>query len=130
MAEPTTCGQGLADNAGLPARLADLTAAMGSVLEQHMTALDLTDPRSKAEHAVYEELASAHRRIADWLRATAERMAGQSDLPMGTHDLRAIRDPATTQAFETLVHAKRNLLDLLRETAEADHAMLDTMRSA
>lgn len=37
--EATTCGQGLAEHAALPARLSDLTAAMADVLENHMRSL-------------------------------------------------------------------------------------------
>jgi hypothetical protein len=77
MSEPSTCGQGLAENAALPAGLAQVTEAMAGMLERHMIALDLTDPRSTAEHAVYGELAAAHRRIADQLRAAADRMDAQ-----------------------------------------------------
>lgn len=128
MSEPSTCGQGLAENAALPAGLADVTEAMAGMLERHMIALDMTDPHSVAEHAVYEELAAAHRLIADQLRAAAERMDAQRDLPMGPHDMAAIAHPATLQAFQTLVDAKRHLLSLLRDSVDEDDAMLDMMR--
>ena len=100
------------------------------MLERHMTALDLTDPHSAAEHAVYGELAAAHRRAAGQLHAAADRMEAQRDLPMGPHDMPAIMHPATAQAFQTLVDAKRHLLTLLRDSAEEDDAMLDMMRDA
>jgi hypothetical protein len=100
---------------------------MAGMLERHMTALDRTDPHSTAEHTVYDELAAAHRRIADQLRAAADRMDAQRDLPMGPHDMAAITHPATAQAFQTLVEAKRHLLTLLRDTADEDAAMLDMM---
>jgi hypothetical protein len=107
-----------------------VTEAMAGMLERHMTALDLTDPHSTAEHAVYGELAATHRRIADQLRAAANRMDAQRDLPMGPHDMAAVTHPATAQAFQRLVDAKRHLLTLLRETADEDDAMLDMMRDA
>jgi hypothetical protein len=128
MSEPSTCGQGLAESAALPAALAQVTEAMAGMLERHMTALDLNDPRSAAEHAVYGELATTHRRAADQLRAVADRMDAQRDLPMGPHDMAAIAHPATTQAFQTLVDAKRHLLTLLRDTADEDDAMLELMQ--
>jgi hypothetical protein len=127
VSEPSTCGQGLAQNAALPAGLAQVTDAMAGMLERHMTSLDLTDTHSRAEHAVYGELAAAHRRIADQLRAAADRMDAQRGLPMGPHDMAAITDPATLQAFQALVEAKRHLLTLLRDTADEDDAMLDAM---
>jgi hypothetical protein len=127
MSEPSTCGQGLAENAALPAALARVTEAMAGMLERHMIALDMTDPRSAAEHAAYGELAAAHRLIADGLRGAADRMDAQRDLPMGPHDMAAIAHPASTQAFQTLVDAKRHLLALLRDTADEDDAMLEMM---
>ena len=130
VSEPSTCGQGLAENAALPAALALVAGAMAGMLERHMAALDLTDQNSIAEHAVYDELATAHRRIADQLRVAADRMGAQRDLPMGPHDMAAITHPATAQAFQTLVDAKRRLLTLLRDTAEEDDAMLHLMRDA
>jgi hypothetical protein len=130
MSEPSTCGQGLAENAALPAALARVTEALAGILEQHTIALEMTDPRSAAEHAVYGELAAAHRRIADQLRAVADSMDAQRDLPMGPHDMAALTHPATMQAFQTFVGAKRNLLSLLRDTADEDDAMLEMMRGA
>ena len=130
MSEPATCGQGLAESAALPGALAQVTDAMAGMLERHMTALDLSDPHSTAEHEVYGELAAAHRQIAGQLRAAADRMAAQRDLPMGPHDMAAIAHPDTAQAFQTLVEAKRQLLTLLRDTADEDNAMLAMMRNA
>jgi hypothetical protein len=130
VSEPSTCGQGLAQSAALPAGLAAVAEAMAGMLERHMTALDLTDPHSTAEHAVYADLAAVHRRAAGHLRAAADRMDAQRDLPMGPHDMAAIAHPATVQAFQNLVDAKRSLLALLRDTADEDDEMLDMMRGA
>jgi hypothetical protein len=130
VSESSTCGQGLAESAALPAALAQVTEAMAGMLAQHMTALDQADPRSAAEYAVYGELAAAHRRAAGQLRAVADGMAAQRDLPMGPHDMTAIADPAATWAFQTLVEAKRHLLTLLRGSADEDDAMLEMMRDA
>jgi hypothetical protein len=130
MSEPTTCGQGLAESAALPDALARVATAMAGVLERHMLALDLTDERSAAEHAVYGELAATHRRAADHLRAVADGMDAQRDLPMGPHDMAAMAHPAALRDFHALVDAKRHLLALLRDTAAEDDAMLEMMRDA
>jgi hypothetical protein len=42
-----TCGEGLAANSILPAKLAELMAAQAEVLERHTRALDPTRPRKK-----------------------------------------------------------------------------------
>ena len=39
MSEQPTCGQGLAQNADLPANLVDLFGAVAEILEVHLTAL-------------------------------------------------------------------------------------------
>jgi hypothetical protein len=129
MSEEWTCGQGLAANAALPAGLAQVAEATAGMLERHMVALEVSDPRSAAEHEVYAELAATHRRIADQLRATAERMDAQRELPMGPHDMAAIAHPDTTLAFQTLVDAKRHLLTLLRDAVAEDDEMLEMMRA-
>jgi hypothetical protein len=130
VSEPSTCGQGLAANAALPAALARVAEAMAGMLERHMTALDPGDPDAAAEHAVYGDLAATQRRAAGELSAAAERMDAQRDLPMGPHDMAAVTHPATAEAFQALVDAKRHLLALLRDTADEDDAMLGMMRDA
>jgi hypothetical protein len=39
MSEQQTCGEGIAQNAALPANLADLFGAVAEILEVHLTAL-------------------------------------------------------------------------------------------
>src|SRR3954452_24306874 len=75
-----TCGKGLAANADLPAKLAGLLAARADVLEQHMKALDLTDPASRQERDAYDSLAGTHREIAAELDRMAQQMAGYRSL--------------------------------------------------
>jgi hypothetical protein len=43
MTEDWTCGQGLAKNAEVPARLADLASSMAGLLEAHTRALDVSN---------------------------------------------------------------------------------------
>ncbi|MGH8310602.1 MAG: hypothetical protein ACRETX_12525, partial [Steroidobacteraceae bacterium] len=64
MDEQRTCGQGLAEHAALPAKLAELTDAVAETLERHQEALDLSDESSRREHAAYVELAQQHRSTA------------------------------------------------------------------
>jgi hypothetical protein len=44
-----TCGHGLAGNAVLPAKLAELMAAQADVLERHTLALDPSDLHARRE---------------------------------------------------------------------------------
>ena len=81
-----TCGKGLAENSLVPARMAELIAALAEVLEVHMKALDLADASSRKEFHAYRKLATEYGELADRLEATAQQMAGYRDLPMGRHD--------------------------------------------
>src|SRR2546425_7755292 len=90
---PTTCGQGVAANSVLPAKLAELIAARAEILERHMKALDLSDPHSKAESKAYTQLVAAHRSAAASLKSLSDQMASFRDLPMGRHDLAVMTDP-------------------------------------
>jgi hypothetical protein len=118
--EPT-CGQGLAYNAPLPAKMAEVTGLLADILELHLPSLDLTDPLSQREFEVYQELLSWYREISGRMRETARHMADQQDLPMGRHDLQAAASPQMAQTFATFVQRKRELLALLQQ-AEADDA--------
>jgi hypothetical protein len=124
MADEPTCGKGVAANATLPAKLAELTAAVAANLEAHMPTLDRTDPAAAREHEVYGELAAEHRDLAARLAATAEHMAAQRDLAMGRHDEAALAGPEVRVAFERLVHVQEELADLLRERLDLHRAML------
>jgi hypothetical protein len=128
MTEPDdqpTCGKGLAAHAPLPAKLAELTAAVADVLAGHMPSLDLTDERSRAEHEAYAALVHEHRAAAEQLRATAARMAGSRDLPMGRHDVAVLSTPEAMAPFARFVRLEEELVALLRARLAQDRAMLD-----
>ena len=119
-----TCGRGLAEHAVVPAKLAELTGALGRVLELHMAALDLGDPASREECAAYEELSGAYRAIAGELSAVARRMAGYRHLPMGRHDMAAMTAPANAEAFAGYVRIESELAELLEQRLKMDRAMV------
>jgi hypothetical protein len=130
MEEQQTCGKGLAGNSVLPARLGELIACLAQNLEVHMKALDLRDPNAEKEHDAYSGLAGEHREIAARLHAVADQMAGYRDLPMGSHDEKAMSDRAVLEAFEKFVESKQQLLALLQATAQQDQTMLAVMRGS
>jgi hypothetical protein len=122
---PTTCGQGVAANAALPAKLAELIAVRAEVLERHIKALDLSDPRSQLESEAYARLVASHRSAAASLRNLSEQMASYGDLPMGRHDMAAMSDPkGQMEAFGRYVSLERELVELLRSKLEQEQAML------
>ena len=103
MPDQAACGKGLAQNAALPAKLADAIEAVAANLSAHMTALDARDPKARAERDAYASLFAKHRTAAAQLRAIAEEMAGYRDLPMAPHDADVMQGPALRQPFERLV---------------------------
>jgi hypothetical protein len=122
-----TCGQGVADNAVLPALLAEVTEAMASNLQVHMAALELDDEPARQEHAVYLRLTEEHRQASARLRGISQEMAAARDLPMGRHDQQAMSSPEVAEAFQRLVRAKQELLALLQRMVEQDQRMLAEM---
>ena len=70
----------------MPRRVAIYLAELAETLELHRAMLVLDDTKSKDEDAVYFDLAARYRDIAASLRAAADRMSAQRDLPMGAHD--------------------------------------------
>jgi hypothetical protein len=127
VAEQPTCGQGLAANSALPAKLGELTAAVAEVLETHTKALDLEDENARQEHAAYLKLAEEQRQTAARLLTTGEEMAGYRDLPEARHDPNAMRSPQVAATFERFVKVEQELLALLEERVEQDRAMLREM---
>jgi hypothetical protein len=123
-----TCGKGLAESSALPAKLAELVDAVAEILDVHMEALDLSDAKSRKERDAYRGLVSEHRKIAAELQATARRMAGYRDLPMGRHDPASMAAPRPAEVFATFVEIEDELVTLLRKRLESDRAMLREMR--
>ena len=120
-----TCGKGVAANAVLPARLAELMAARAEVLERHTRALDLTDPASRQELDAYTSLVRAHRAIANDLARLARQMAAFRDQPMGRHDLAVMADPSgQAEAFGRFVGIERQLAALLQTKLEEEQRLL------
>ena len=129
-AEPgvQTCGRGLAAHAPLPAALGRLTDAVADILDAHLPMLDVTDPYSAREEAAYVRLVEEHRRTAALLSATAERMAGYRDLPMGRHVDDAAAGAQMAERFARFVALEEELVALLEARLRQDRAMLDAMR--
>jgi hypothetical protein len=84
----------------------------------------LTDERSRKERDAYAALATAYRKIAEDLQATAAQMAAYRKLPMGRHDEKAMSDPKLLRAFERFVTLEQDLLDVLQSRVERDRKML------
>jgi hypothetical protein len=129
-AQPQTCGQGLAEHAVLPERIAPMIDALADNLETHVQALDLTDPDARAERDAYERLASQHRGIAAQLEAVGAEMAGYEDLPMGRHDEAALTSVEAVDAFERFARAQTELLAVLGQMDARNREMLEQMRPA
>jgi hypothetical protein len=125
-----TCGQGLAENSILPAKLGELTASVAEILELHTRALDLADENSRSEYTAYRELAKKHRNLAAQLQEIARQMAGYRDLPMGRHDPTAMSAPEAVEAFKTFVGLEQDLSALVETRLEQDRQMVAEMVGA
>jgi hypothetical protein len=127
MDNPTTCGQGLAEHAALPARMGQLVLALAETLDLHTKTLDLTDASARMEQTVYRELGERFGNIAVALQGVAREMERQRDLPMGAHDADKLADPALATAFEQLVSREQQLLELLQHNLDRHRQMLEQM---
>jgi hypothetical protein len=130
MPDQATCGKGLAENAALPAKLAEVIDAVGDNLSEHMTALDPRDPAARIERDAYATLLTKHRDAAVQLRAIAEEMAGYRDLPMAPHYPEVMRDQKLRRAFERLVALEKDLRAYFDDRIEREDAMLASARPA
>ena len=124
MDDQPTCGKGLAANASLPDLFGRLTAATAAILEAHLAMLDVSDPRSATEHALYVAVVEEHRRAAAVLRAIADRMTGARDLPMGRHLNVPEANSEMGRAFAEFVEGETALRALLDARLVEDRQML------
>jgi hypothetical protein len=123
--DPQTCGQGLAANADLPAKLAELMAVQADVLERHTKALDTTDANAKIEIDAYTSLVMSHRSVAGALKSLAQEMRSYHHLPMATHDVAVMTDPkGQMEPFRRFVAAERDLVALLQAKLAAEEALV------
>ena len=120
----STCGEGLAHHSTLPAKMADLVAAVAKNLEAHLAAIDQRDERSRPEHDAYVLLIHQHHDIETRLRALAREMAGYAGLPMAVHDPEAMAAPGGRRAFEHLVSEERALVTMLQNWIAEHETML------
>ena len=124
-ADQPTCGKGLAANAVLPARLAELLTVQAEVLERHGQAIDLTDPHGQAELDAYTALARAHRASAAELAKLAEQMASYRDLPMARHDMTVMTNPqGQMEAFRRFVAIEQQIMAVLQAKLQEDQKLL------
>jgi hypothetical protein len=128
--EEKTCGQGLAENSDLPAKIGELMAAMSAVLETHREALAPRDANSRREDEAYRELAQALRKVGEDLRGVATRMTGYRNLAMGKHDTAVLSAPKAVQSFEKFVRMEGEIVALLQRRLVNDRWMLDQMRGS
>jgi hypothetical protein len=129
MDDKPTCGKGLAANASLPDLFGRLTASTAAILEAHLAMLDVSDPRSATEHAVYVGLMEEHRHAAAVLHAIAERMTGARDLPMGRHLSVPEANSEMGRAFAEFVEGETALRALLDARLVEDRQMLAAMQA-
>lgn len=130
MTEKRSCGEEMAEQSSLPAKLAALTESVAHNLEMHIQTLNLEDEHARRENAAYHTLRTAHHEIADRLRAISEDMASYRDLPMSLHDAEALSAPEVSEAFDRFVTAEQDLLVLLQSRVAQDQATLREMRRA
>ncbi len=123
-----TCGEGMAQHAVLPAKLAPWFAALAETLELHRAMIVKSDANAPAEDEAYRDLALAYRGIAEQVQRAATRMAACRELPMPAHDEAAFGKPQL-EAFERYVGAQNALLSVLKIAAEQDQEMLQGMQS-
>jgi uncharacterized protein YndB with AHSA1/START domain len=123
-----TCGEGLAQHALLPAKLAPWFAALAETLELHRALIVKSDANAQAEDDAYRDLAQSYREIGEQVQRAATRMAACRELPMPAHDESAFGE-RQLDAFQRYVGAQNALLSVLKLAAEQDQKMLQGMAS-
>ena len=121
----TTCGKGLAANAVLPSKIAELLEAQATVLERHKQSIDQTDPNAAPELEAYTRLAANYYSAANQLADLATQMAAYRDLPMPRHDPSVMTAPGgQMDAFRAFMSVESELQALLEQKLKSEAAFL------
>lgn len=124
MTEQPTCGEGLAANAAVPAKMAQFLDSLADTLDSHIEALVPGDDKAALERRAYMSLVQQYRDASSRLAAAAREMAGYKVLPMGAHDEQVLTRADALEPFRNYVQTKRELLDLLTDSYAIDQRML------
>ena len=128
MDQPATCGQGVAEYAPLPEKVAALFATMAATLAHHRKALDLSDGAAREEDGDFAKLVDELGELVTRLRSVEARMSGYRNLPMGRHDESIMGGPITLKTFAEYVAREQELVKLLEDQLARDQARLESMR--
>jgi len=128
--EQWTCGKGLAEHAKVPAKIADLLAALAENLRAHLPTIDTSARAGRTERDAYAHLSREYEAVAAHLAGTAERMRSYRDLPAAPHHEEALADHGPMAAFERFVTLEHELAELLAASAEHDRQLLRGNRPA
>jgi hypothetical protein len=123
-----TCGKGLAANAALPERTANLLIAIAAVLDNHTRALDPGDASGELEISAYRRIVDEHRAAAERLAALARAMKSYRDLPMAEHDMAVLTNAESIAAMAAFVRAEEELVPLLRDRITEHREMLEQLK--
>lgn len=126
MADEATCGTGMASNAILPTRMAEVMAALADVVTRHTESLDSDEVAGAAESEAWLAIATEHRQLARQLSAAADHMESQQDLPVANHDMSVLTSENAMSALEHYVAAQERLSELLRQQLSEFRTMLDS----
>lgn len=125
--QPATCGEGLSANAVVPEKLGIFIGAMAELLQNHMRALDRSDPNARLEREAYEELVKQQRAIASSLSALAAAMRAYRNLPAAPHDEGVLADQRSAEVFTAFLGAEEELSGQLQKGIDSHRAMLNAM---
>jgi hypothetical protein len=123
-----TCGQGLAQHAGVPAKIAAFLTSLAENLDAHVPTIDVSDSSGRAERDAYVGLTTEYTAIAARLDATAKQMSRYRDLAAAGHDPEALSDPRILELFESFVTIESELAELIRGSADRDREALRSFR--
>jgi uncharacterized protein YndB with AHSA1/START domain len=121
--DPETCGQGVAQHADLPAKIARVFATLAETLEGHRAMIVKGTGAAAKEDDAYRDLAKRYRELAELTSSAAAAMESYRDLPPVEHDESAYGEEQRS-AFERWVEAQSDLLATLKIAAPRDERML------
>jgi hypothetical protein len=126
-AQPT-CGQMVASNAAIPAKLAEGATSVAEMWEAH-AALMGKDKDAQAEAKGLRAIAKTHRQIAASLIKASEEMKKAASWPAVPHDMdKMMADPKLTEAGKKVLEIHKEIIAVMQKLVSDMEAMHKPMK--
>ncbi len=129
MPEHMTCGQMMAAESAMPAKMNELMTAIADGMEMHAKWSGTANKVAKGEHDAMMKIAKDHRQMGAMMKSTSEEMMKQKNLASAPHDMKAM-DPKMGETMTKQVTLEREMATMMMKDADETEKAVQMMAKA